>query len=125
MFTKKLGVWVAAASLATSAASAQVQTRFGIKTPMRDGVKLAADMWMPAAQGKHPTLIIRTPYMKTMAMLDFPELGRHFASKGYILFVQDVRGRGDSEGSFNFFFQEGPDGYDTIEWIATQPWSNG
>jgi hypothetical protein len=93
--------------------------------PLRDGVKLAADLWLPEVPGKYPTILIRTPYMKTMALLKAAELGKYFASRGYALAVQDTRGRGDSEGRFDFFFPEGPDGYDTIEWLAAQPWSNG
>jgi putative CocE/NonD family hydrolase len=107
------------------AVAAQVENRFGLVAPMRDGVKLSADLWMPATPGKYPTLVIRTPYMKAMPLLKYPELGQYFASRGYIVFLQDVRGRGDSDGDFNFFFQEAQDGFDTIEWIARQPWSNG
>ncbi len=105
--------------------SGQVDTRFGLMTPMRDGVKLASDMWLPAAPGRYPVILIRTPYLKSMTGLQTPVFGRYFASRGYAVVVQDVRGRGDSEGDFNFFFQEEQDGYDTIEWLAAQPFSNG
>jgi len=104
---------------------AQVRSQFGVMIPMRDGVKLAADLWLPSAPGTYPSILIRTPYMKTMGLLHPPEMGKYFATRGYVLVVQDTRGRGDSEGSFDFFFPEGPDGYDTIEWLAAQPWSNG
>ncbi len=62
-----------------------------------------------------------------MAMGDFSLAGwaTYFAERGYAVVMQDVRGRGDSDGDFDFFFQEGEDGYDTIEWMAAQPWSNG
>ena len=52
-------------------------------------------------------------------------LGHTFAREGYAFIVQDVRGRGDSEGEFDFFFADGEDGFDTIEWIGEQNWSNG
>ena len=107
--------------------SAQVRRMFDVRTPMRDGVELSGDVWMPAEGGPFPTIIIRTPYLKTMAIGDFTLAGwaTYFAERGYAVVMQDVRGRGDSDGDFDFFFQEGEDGYDTIEWMAAQPWSNG
>jgi putative CocE/NonD family hydrolase len=106
-------------------AAAQIRQQFDVMIPMRDGVKLAADLWRPRDQGRHPVILIRTPYLKAPNFIDTPKLAEYFASRGYAVVVQDTRGRGDSEGDFNFFFQEGPDGYDTIEWLAAQPWSNG
>ena len=107
--------------------SAQVHRMFDVRTPMRDGVELSGDVWMPSEGGPFPTIIIRTPYLKTMAIGDFTLAGwaTYFAERGYAVVMQDVRGRGDSDGDFDFFFQEGEDGYDTIEWMAAQPWSNG
>ena len=109
------------------AQTATVKRMFDVRTPMRDGVELSADVWMPAEGGPFPTIIIRTPYLKTMAIGDFTLAGwaTYFAERGYAVVMQDVRGRGDSDGDFDFFFQEGEDGYDTIEWMAAQPWSNG
>jgi putative CocE/NonD family hydrolase len=104
---------------------AQVRQQFDVMIPMRDGVKLAADLWRPRDEGRHPVILIRTPYLKAPNFIDTPKLAEYFASRGYVVVIQDTRGRGDSEGDFNFFFQEGPDGYDTIEWLAAQPWSNG
>jgi putative CocE/NonD family hydrolase len=92
---------------------------------MRDGVELSSDVWMPVQAGHFPVILIRTPYLKTMALLKFTELARYFVKEGYAFAVQDVRGRGDSDGTFNFLFQEGADGYDTVEWLATRPWANG
>ncbi len=103
----------------------QVRRQFDVRMPMRDGVMLSADLWLPEESGPHPVILMRTPYHKTMALLEFPELGLYFASRGYVLAVQDVRGRGDSEGTFEFFFADGADGYDSVEWLADQPWSNG
>ena len=110
-----------------SAQTAEIRRMFDVRTPMRDGVELSADVWMPAEGGPFPTIIIRTPYLKTMVMDDFSLAGwaTYFAERGYAVAIQDTRGRGDSDGEFDFFFQEGEDGYDTIEWMAAQPWSNG
>ncbi len=105
--------------------SAQVRPQFDVRAPMRDGVELSADIWFPAEQGPHPTIVVRNPYMKTMSLLNPPKLAGYFAERGYAVVMQDVRGRGDSEGEFGFFFADAEDGYDTIEWVAAQPWSNG
>ncbi len=106
-----------------SPASAQMVPRFGVRIPMRDGVQLVGNLFLPDSVGHHPTILLRTPYDKT------PQFGRYklanYVKRGYAVMVQDVRGRGDSDGLFNFYFSEGKDGYDTIEWIARQPWSNG
>ena len=64
-------------------------------------------------------------YLKTRALLQSPQFGRYFASRGYVWAIQDVRGRGDSDGEFEFYAADRPDGYDTIEWLARQPWSSG
>ncbi|HKP28644.1 MAG TPA: CocE/NonD family hydrolase [Gemmatimonadales bacterium] len=91
----------------------------------RDGIKLVSDLYLPADSGRWPAILVRTPYLRTFNDGLFAKHGRTFAAKGYAYVVQDVRGRGDSEGEFDFFFQEGKDGYDAVEWIARQPWSNG
>lgn len=109
--------------LAAAPAAAQVRSQFGLMAPMRDGVRLAADVWLPDAPGRYPVLLVRTPYMKTG--LGLAAWGRYFAERGYAFVVQDTRGRGDSEGDFEFFAGDGRDGHDAIEWAAAQPWSNG
>jgi len=88
---------------------------------MRDGKKLATDLYKPAAEGKFPVILIRTPYGKDMSELK----ARFYARRGYVFAVQDCRGRFASEGSWNPFFDEPKDGYDTIEYLAAQPWSSG
>jgi uncharacterized protein len=88
---------------------------------MRDGKKLATDIYKPAAAGTFPVILIRTPYGKDMSELK----ARFYARRGYVFAVQDCRGRFASEGTWNPFFDEPKDGYDTIEWLAAQPWSNG
>jgi putative CocE/NonD family hydrolase len=97
-----------------------------VMVPMRDGTKLAADVYRPAhgnqqVEGKFPVLVMRTPYNKT----GYSKVASYFAQLDYIFVVQDCRGRFASEGEFYPFINEGKDGYDTIEWAGTQPWSNG
>ena len=93
------------------------------RVPMRDGVHLSADIYLPDLTGAYPTVVIGTPYDNTMK--SHVEMAAFFVSNNYAFIVYDVRGRYDSEGDFYPFFNEGPDGYDLIEWAAEQPWSNG
>src|SRR5689334_3393462 len=88
---------------------------------MRDGVKLAANVFLPAAHARYPAILERTPYGKGSLTPNYAAFVEH----GYAVVVEDVRGRYDSQGAFDPLRQEGPDGYDTIEWIARQPWSDG
>ncbi len=100
-----------------------------VTIPMRDGVLLAADVYRPARDGVPlaeplPALLERTPYSKDDR--ERVELnGLWYAERGYVVVIQDVRGRYRSEGTFGFLAQEPADGYDTIEWIARQPWCDG
>jgi len=89
----------------------------------RDGVTLFADVYRPAVPGRFPVLVIRTPYDKSMdnALTE----KAYFPPRGYVVVVQDTRGRFASEGEFYPFLHEASDGYDTIEWAAGLPWSNG
>jgi putative CocE/NonD family hydrolase len=89
---------------------------------MRDGVRLAANVYRPADQRRVPTILIRTPYGKGR---DVTPHYRTFLEHGYAVVVQDVRGRHHSEGVFKPLEQEPADGDDTINWIARQPWSDG
>ncbi|MFQ6109273.1 MAG: CocE/NonD family hydrolase [Candidatus Aminicenantales bacterium] len=89
--------------------------------PMRDGVKLATDIYRPKADGRFPVILTRTPYKKEMAELQ----ARYYARRGYIFAVQDCRGRFSSPGKWEPFVNEPQDGHDSIEWLASQPWSNG
>ncbi|MEZ5415812.1 MAG: CocE/NonD family hydrolase [Vicinamibacterales bacterium] len=90
---------------------------------MRDGVRLRADLWRPAASGRFPTLVYRTPYGKGGA--SDGALVRKAVARGYAVLVQDVRGRYASQGDYEAYRGEGRDGFDTIEWAAAQPWSTG
>jgi putative CocE/NonD family hydrolase len=93
-----------------------------VMMPMRDGVKLSTDLYFPSVQeGKFPCILIRTPYKKESSELD----GKFYARRGYAVAIQDVRGRYASEGEWEPFVHEGEDGYDAVEWLAAQPWSNG
>lgn len=111
-----------AVSLCLAAENGVVETTF---VSMRDGVRLATDVYYPAAatssDDRRPVLVYRSPYGRAGAKGD----ARHLASHGYVVVAQDVRGRFDSEGEFYPFLNEGPDGFDTIEWASKQPWSNG
>jgi predicted acyl esterase len=92
-----------------------------VGVPMRDGIKLATDIYSPDKEGKNPVILVRTPYKKEMAELT----ARFYARRGYVFTVQDVRGRFSSPGQWKPFVHEPEDGYDTIEWLAKQTWSNG
>src|SRR5690606_23312932 len=94
-----------------------------VSMPMRDGVKLSGDVYLPKAEGQYPVIIHRTPYDNTSPV--FVKQAQYFAEHGYAFVYQDVRGRGDSEGHFDPFRNEDKDGYDTVEWIAQQPWCTG
>ncbi len=97
-----------------------------LRIPMRDGVALAADLYLPeGVQGRLPVVLIRTPYDKSRVRGSSTD-ARFFAGQGYAVVVQDVRGRYASEGEFRFSARiERSDGTDTLDWIVAQPWSNG
>ena len=99
-----------------------------VMMPMRDGVGLATDIYLPAAGGRRaeggfPVILERTPYDKAAPRA--VSKGKYFARRGYVCALQDVRGRFKSEGEWYAFAKEAPDGYDTVEWLGTQTWSNG
>jgi uncharacterized protein len=95
-----------------------------VAVPMRDGVTLRADIWLPSADGQFPTLVYRTPYGKQFAEKEYTTFAKA-VSRGYAVVIQDVRGRYASDGEFSPYQNEGHDGYDSIEWAALQPWSDG
>ncbi|MFT7461528.1 MAG: putative CocE/NonD family hydrolase [Planctomycetota bacterium] len=98
-----------------------------IMVTLRDGVSLACDVYLPEGDGPFSTILSRIPYGKTEAYCYMFLIGAFFASKGYAFVVQDVRGKWGSEGTFNpnMGSVEISDGYDTIDWITLQDWSNG
>ena len=95
-----------------------------VAVKMRDGTVLRADVFLPSAEGRFPVLVYRTPYGKDNASSAWSTFNKAVA-RGYAVVIQDVRGRYASEGEFAPYQNEGRDGYDTIEWAAVQPWSNG
>jgi putative CocE/NonD family hydrolase len=93
--------------------------------PMRDGAQLAIDVYLPDSPGPWPAVLVRLPYDKNGRYCWMPFISRHFTDRGYAFLPQDVRGKFRSQGEVNAFVHEVDDGYDTLEWITRQPWSNG
>lgn len=101
----------------------QIRIQRYLAAPMRDGVKLYGDLYRPSREGRFPVLVVRTPYGVQRDGVHAQMI--QFAQHGYAVYVQDVRGRYESEGKWEPFRNEAADGYDTVEWAAKQPWSNG
>jgi uncharacterized protein len=93
--------------------------------PMRDGVRLATDVYLPDGPGPFPAVLVRLPYDKNGRYCFMPFIARLVTARGYAFVPQDVRGKFRSEGDPLAFVGEVPDAYDTIEWITRQPWCNG
>jgi predicted acyl esterase len=91
--------------------------------PMRDTVVLAANVYLPSGPGPFPTILLRTPYIKDNPRE--PLAAQKYVDAGYAYVDQDTRGKGHSKGVYKAFTTDIEDGYDTVEWIAKQPWSNG
>jgi uncharacterized protein len=108
-------------SPAWTASSDSVAVERGVKVTMRDGTVLRADIYRPKESGRFPVLLQRTPYNKA-GESDF---GHRGAGEGYVVIIQDVRGRYTSEGEWYTFKHESEDGFDTVEWAAGLPYSNG
>jgi putative CocE/NonD family hydrolase len=90
----------------------------------RDGTRLATDVYLPRQSGRVPAVVARTPYGKTGNAVWFPAIGRLFADNGMAFVAQDTRGHHGSDGALAPFV-EASDGWDTLEWITAQPWSDG
>jgi uncharacterized protein len=105
----------------------EIRIEFDQRVPMRDGIMLSADVYRPIDKSgetkTYPVILTRTPYMKLSEGMLVP--AKYFTERGYVFVAMDVRGRGDSDGVFVPYFNEGEDGYDAIEWCAAQPWSDG
>jgi hypothetical protein len=106
---------------AFAADTCEVTVERGVEARMRDGVVLRADIYRPKAEGKFPVLLQRTPYDKRGGV----DLGLRAAARGYVVIIQDVRGRYTSDGEWYTFKHESEDGYDTVEWAAALPYSDG
>ncbi|MEM6427068.1 MAG: CocE/NonD family hydrolase [Cyanobacteria bacterium P01_D01_bin.128] len=91
----------------------------------RDRVRLDADIYRPDAAGPFPVLLMRQPYGRAIASTVVYAHPTWYAAQGFIVVIQDVRGRGTSEGEFHLFEHEVDDGFDTVAWAATLPQSNG
>jgi putative CocE/NonD family hydrolase len=91
----------------------------------RDGVRLISRIWQPDGEGPWPVLLMRQPYGRAIASTPTLPHPRWFARQGFLVAVQDVRGQGDSEGSFAGFAQEARDGADSLRWARRLPRSNG
>jgi uncharacterized protein len=112
---------IAVAAVCQAAGPYAVTVEHDIQAKMRDGVILHADVYRPKAEGAFPVLLERTPYDKSGSA----GFGVKGAARGFVVIVQDVRGRYTSEGEWYPFKNESNDGFDTVEWAATLPYSNG
>ena len=92
---------------------------------LRDGISLQARIWRPQGSGPWPTLLMRQPYGSRLASTITYAHPSWYAAQGYAVVVQDVRGRGDSDGEFLGFQQEAGDASQTLQWLRQQPWCNG
>jgi len=108
-------------SLAHAAEQYEVTYQRNVPVKMRDGITLRADIYRPKADGKFPVLLQRTPYNKDGGV----SFGFKAAARGYVVIFEDVRGRYSSEGEWYTFKNEPNDGYDTVEWAAALPYSDG
>jgi uncharacterized protein len=100
---------------------------------LRDGVKLAANVYKPAGRGPWPVILSRTPYLKDGRVTEqtpnpseqLAKQAQRYTDAGYVFVLQDVRGKGRSQGFYSAFENDIEDGYDAVEWAGTQPWSDG
>jgi len=124
---RKQAILLTILCLSFTAASVRSQTPYrvkiqpGVSVKMRDGVSLVADIYSPVSDEKFPVLLTRTPYNRT----GDPRFANELASHGYIVILQDTRGRFASGGEFYPFRNESADGFDTVEWAAKLEQSNG
>jgi len=117
-----LGGSAYAADAPKSAPADPVQFQWGVKIPLRDGVKLNATLYRPLDQkAPLPCVFTLTPYISQ----SYHDRGMYFAGHGYVFLTIDVRGRGNSEGEFTPLLQEAKDGHDIVEWLGTQSYCNG
>jgi uncharacterized protein len=112
-----------AAELAKKRPDVQKNVNFmwGVKIPMRDGVHLNASVYKPKGEDPTPVIVTLTPYIADT----YHDRALYFAQHGYAFALVDCRGRGNSEGEFEVLLNDGRDGYDIVEWLATQTWCNG
>lgn len=99
----------------------EVDFTWGVQIPLRDGLRLNATLYRPKEETPTPAVFTLTPYTADT----YHERAYYFAQHGYAFLIVDCRGRGNSEGEFEPFANEGRDGHDVVEWLATQPWCDG
>lgn len=121
-------VWLSAlqplrAQTAPPPAPNNIVTQLDVPLKMRDGVILHADIYRPDSSGAFPVILMRTPYDKSAGWAVSPV--SKMVPRGYVVIIQDVRGRYTSEGEWYPFKHEQADGFDTVEWAAALPYSDG
>jgi uncharacterized protein len=117
-----IGVCFLILIMRTHGQTADIDIFFQQKIPVRDGVNLSANIYKPSQMTEPlPVILMITPYVSYYN----PEYGPYYAENGYVFVYVDTRGRGNSEGEFAPFEQDGKDGYDVVEWLARQTWCNG
>jgi len=118
---RRPNIGVDAAGLPSTLPPDSIQMQWGVPIPMRDGVKLNATIFRPKDPTPLPVIFTLTPYIADSYHVRADYFSRH----GYVFVQVDCRGRGNSEGTFEPFFNEGRDGYDLVEWFAEQSWCDG
>ena len=98
-----------------------VRFKFGLRIPTEDGQFLSATAYLPKGDEPVPAIVELNPYTSDSRHDD----GVFYAARGFAFVIVDAMGRGDSEGEFFGFIRDGQDGFDTIEWVAQQPWCDG
>lgn len=109
-------------AICTAEKTYDVDVHTDVKIPMRDGIELSTNIFLPKADGKFPVILLRSPYGKGNEKNGD---GLYYAGRGYVFVSQDCRGKGGSQGEWEPFANEGNDGRDTQKWILDQPWCNG
>jgi len=117
-----LSVFISLQTTSAAESTFEVDVRTDVKIPMRDGIQLSANIFLPKAAGKFPVILVRSPYGKGDEKNGD---GLFYASCGYVFISQDCRGKGASQGQWEPFLNEDADGRDTQKWVLAQPWCNG
>ena len=103
----------------------EIRKEKSIFVPMRDGVRLSTDLYFPEGiEDELPVILVRTPYGKD-GTYPYGGMIPLLVQQGYIVAIQDARGRYESEGQYRVRYSDRKDGYDTVDWLVDQPWANG
>ena len=114
-----LGMTLPVPAQAAPAQPTDIVVQHDVPMKTRDGITLFADIYRPTAPGKFPVILMRTPYDKSVSWAVSP--AHKMVLRGYVVIIQDVRGRYTSEGEWYPFRHEQADGFDTVEWVAALP----